>query len=43
VAGYKGSDRDLIREFEEAREDVRQFLESSELTAPISEIVKRPS
>jgi hypothetical protein len=40
VAGFKGSDRELIRMFEEAREEVRAYLASDEIPDPIAALVK---
>jgi hypothetical protein len=39
VAGFKGSDRELIQLFEEAREEVRVYLTSHEIPGPIAELV----
>jgi hypothetical protein len=39
VAGFKGSDRELIQLFEEAREEVRGYLTSNEIPGPIAELV----
>jgi len=41
VGGFKGSDREIIRLFEEAREEVRAFLASDEIPAPIAALVAR--
>jgi len=41
VSGFKGSDRELIREFEEAREQVRAFVESDEIPEPIAVLVDK--
>ena len=40
VSGFKGSDRDLIRLFEEAREEVRAYVTSDEIPGPISALVE---
>jgi hypothetical protein len=40
VGGYKGSDEDIIAEFEEAREEVRVFLESDEIPEAIAALVE---
>jgi hypothetical protein len=39
VSGFKGSDQELIQEFEETREEVRAYLESDEIPAPIAVLV----
>jgi hypothetical protein len=39
VSGFKGSDRDLIHQFEEAREEVRAYLESGQVPGPIAVLV----
>jgi hypothetical protein len=39
VSGFKGSDRDLIHLFEEAREEVRAYLESGQVPEPIAVLV----
>ncbi|MBE9471725.1 MAG: hypothetical protein IMY75_06445, partial [Chloroflexi bacterium] len=41
VAGFKGSDKEIIRMFEQAREEVRAYLASDELTEPIAALIKR--
>nr|HID12926.1 hypothetical protein [Anaerolineae bacterium] len=43
VAGFKGFDREIIRLFEEAREEVRDYLASDELPEPIAALVERPA
>lgn len=43
IAGFKGSDKELIRRFEKAREEVRQFLNSDQVPAPIAALVVRSS
>ena len=43
VAGFKGSDKELIRRFEKAREEVREFLDSDQIPAPIAALVVRAS
>ena len=40
ISGYKGSDRELVRMFEEAREEVRIYLESGGVPEPIAALVK---
>jgi hypothetical protein len=40
ISGFKGSDRDLIHQFEEAREEVRIYLTSDGIPEPISALVK---
>jgi hypothetical protein len=40
VAGFKGSDEEIIKQFKEAREKVRVFLESDDIPDAISELVK---
>jgi len=39
IAGFKGSDADLIRLFEEAREKVRAYLRGEEAPSPVPEEV----
>jgi len=39
VSGYKGSDRELIQQFEEAREEIRAYLASGELPEPLVELL----
>jgi hypothetical protein len=39
VSGYKGSDRELIQQFEEAREEIRAYLGSGELPEPLVELL----
>jgi hypothetical protein len=41
VAGFKGSDKEIIYLFKQAREEVRAYLASDELTEPIAALVKR--
>ena len=43
VSGFKGSDRDLIHLFEEAREEVRAYLESGQVPGPIAALVDKPA
>ena len=43
IGGYKGSDRELIHLFEEAREEVRAYLESDEIPGPIAVLVDEPT
>jgi hypothetical protein len=40
VGGFKGLDRELIQQFEEAREEVRAYLESAEIPGPIAALVE---
>jgi len=41
VSGFKGSDKEIIRLFEQAREEVRAYLASDELTEPVAALVKQ--
>jgi hypothetical protein len=43
VAGFKGSDKELIRRFEEAREEVRAYLASDRIPGPIAALVDHPT
>jgi hypothetical protein len=43
VAGFKGTDRDLIRLFEETREEVCAYLDSGQLPDPIAALVEQPA
>jgi hypothetical protein len=43
VGGFKGSDKDIIRLFEENRERVRAYLDSGEVPETIAALVTRPS
>jgi hypothetical protein len=43
VAGFKGSDMDLVRMFEQARAEVRVYLASDEIPDPIDRLVVRPT
>jgi hypothetical protein len=43
IGGFKGSDKELIRRFERAREEVKKYLESGEIPPPISTLVIRPT
>jgi hypothetical protein len=43
ASGFKGSDKELIRMFEEAREEVRAFLASDEIPGPIAAMVVQPT
>jgi hypothetical protein len=43
VGGFKGSDKELIHMFEEAREEVRTYLESNEIPGPIAALVNQPA
>ena len=40
VGGYKGSDKEIIKEFKEAREEVRQYLKSDDIPDAIAALVK---
>ncbi|MEE8392250.1 MAG: hypothetical protein V3S14_15850, partial [Anaerolineae bacterium] len=42
VAGFKGSDKELVRQFEEAREEVRAYIASDEIPDPIAALVEQP-
>jgi hypothetical protein len=42
VAGFKGSDDDLIGLFEDARKEVRVYLKSGEISDAIAALVSRP-
>jgi hypothetical protein len=42
IAGYKGTDRELIRSYEETREEVREYLESGQLPDAIAALVVEP-
>jgi hypothetical protein len=41
VAGFKGSDDDIVHQFEEAREEVRAFLASDEVPDAIDALIER--
>ncbi|RLC65084.1 MAG: hypothetical protein DRI48_07095 [Chloroflexi bacterium] len=43
ISGFKGSDRELIQEFEKARQKIRAYLESEEIPPPIAALTKRAS
>jgi hypothetical protein len=43
VGGFKGSDKELIHMFEEARDEVRIYLESDEIPGPIAALVNQPA
>lgn len=43
VGGFKGSDKEVLCRFEQAREEVRDYLASDELTEPIATLVKQSS
>ena len=43
VAGFKGSDKELVRRFEQAREEVRTYLESDEIPGPIAALIDQPA
>ena len=40
ISGFKGSDRELIHKFEDAREEVREYLKSKKIPDPIAALVK---
>jgi len=42
VAGFKGSDKEALRRFEQAREEVRNYLASDELAEPIAALIEPP-
>lgn len=39
VSGFKGSDKELVRKFENTREEVRAYLQSEDIPAPIAAMV----
>lgn len=41
IAGFKGQDAELIRMFEQAREEVRAYLNSGDVPPPIAALVRR--
>jgi hypothetical protein len=41
VGGFKGSDKEVFHLFEQAREEVRDYLASDELAEPIAALVKQ--
>ena len=41
VRGFKGSDEELIQQFERDREEVRAYLASSEISEPIARMANR--
>jgi hypothetical protein len=43
IAGFKGTDAELIRKFEEARDEVRAYIDSGELPEAIGRLVKQPA
>jgi len=43
VSGFKGSDQEIIRLFEQAREEVRTYLASDELPEAVAALVKQPA
>lgn len=43
VAGFKGSDKEITRQFEEAREEVRAYLASGGVPEAIAALIKRPT
>lgn len=42
IAGFKGSDDDLVDLFEEARKQVRAFVKSGEISEAIAALVSQP-
>ena len=40
VSGFKNSDKDLVRQFEEAREEMRTYLASGKVPEPIAALAK---
>jgi len=40
VSGYKGTDEELIQEYEEARQEVEEYLESEEVPEAIKNLVE---
>jgi hypothetical protein len=40
VAGFKGSDKEIVKQFEEARKEVRVFLSSGEIPEAIAALIK---
>ncbi len=40
VAGFKGSDKELVRRFEKAREEVNEYLASDEIPGPIAGLIE---
>ncbi len=43
VGGFKGSDEEIIRLFEEARDEVRGYLASGKVPKAIARLVKQPA
>lgn len=43
ITGFKGSDKELIRLFEKAREEVRAYLASGQLPEPLAELLPERS
>ena len=43
ITGFKGTDRELIRSFEETREEVRAYLASGQVPEAIAALVKQPA
>ena len=43
VSGFKGSDKDIIQLFEEAREKVRAYLDHGDVPETIAALVTRPA
>jgi hypothetical protein len=43
IAGFKGTDAELIRRFEETRDEVRAYLESGQLPEAIARLVEQPA
>ncbi|MDY7077977.1 MAG: hypothetical protein SXV54_13760 [Chloroflexota bacterium] len=43
VSGFKGSDKELVRSFEDTREEVRAYLASGQVPGPIAVLVEQPA
>lgn len=43
IAGFKGSDEDLIDLFEEARKEVRAFIKSNRIPDAIAALIEQPT
>ena len=41
VAGFKGSDKEIVKQFEEARAEVRTFLKSDDIPEAIAALIRR--
>ncbi len=39
ISGFKGTDKELIRQFEDTRDEVRIYLSSDKIPGPISSLV----